>query len=389
MYIEAANIRHLKTETLKKMGKSVLRAPDCEALSKVLENDYRLNVSPQSLRRFFGLIKYDGGFSSYTLDALARFCEFEDYADFKKNLVHNEIAAFFSGDKVQSDTDYWQLSCSLSQRIARSPSLLVRMHHELLSYPLAREYFIEHHPMRDMAATVYVQYFHEYLKYKNTNEAKLFAYGFLYMGAFLSENKELAEVYYQKVCDTPLTPEIYLLPAGRKFGVMLLHADRCGDERLFDETYRRMLRARERYRQASRGSACSFEYTVLEHLIFTDRIEEMRFLIENNTFQQHDDLAFIPESRKKSHQEIWKILCAFAYHKMGEKTSAQSYLAAARTEDINHGWQKYYTLLYLVVKRDYVAASERAAITSRLLMLINETHFSYLNAYAEPNRVCS
>ncbi|WP_395091300.1 hypothetical protein ACF3NR_09450 [Vaginella massiliensis] len=48
--------------------------------------------------------------------------------------------------------------------------------------------------MRDMLGSIYTHYFETYLKYNRSNEARLFAYSFLNMGAFLTENSELMEM---------------------------------------------------------------------------------------------------------------------------------------------------------------------------------------------------
>ncbi len=381
MHIEVKSLEYLKLRTKKKLGKEVIRMSDCESLSKLLENELKLNVSAQSLRRFFGLIKYDGGFSAYTLDALARFCGFENYSKFKKEVFQHEMAGFFSQDEAKSEAEFWKMGAALATRIGKSPALLVELHHNLLTYPLARQFFLEHHPLRDMAATVYAQYFHEYLKYNQTNEAKLFAYGFLYVGAFLCQNNELSNLYFLQVQATPLTPEVHVLPAGRKFGVILLHADHCGDEKLFNTTYDDMVEACVTYREASQRSVCSFEYTVLEHLIFTDRKKEITFLIENNTPQLQEDLPYVTASRKKNHLEIWNILCAYAYHKMGEREKAQEYLMKTKLELLEYGWKKYYTILYLFVKYDFVHQSEKSAVIMQLQTLVDETYFSYFQAH--------
>lgn len=95
--------------------------------------------------------------------------------------------------------DYWSLSERLCRYISENPKLLVDVNHRLMKFPIARKYFMEHHPMRDLACTIYSQYFLTYLKYNSGMEARLFAYGFLFMGAFLSDNMELQKLYFKEV----------------------------------------------------------------------------------------------------------------------------------------------------------------------------------------------
>ena len=247
MIIENKNLKSLKSAVTKKFGKEIETLPDCIALAREAEK-LGFQVNPQTYRRFFGLIQYNGGFTKYTLSSLARICGYLNYEDFQNQQSGKKIEQnLFQLSTVKNEDDYWQLSEELCQRIIESPELLSRIHYELLPYPLARTYFMEHHPMRDMICTVYSQYFQEYLKYSRSNEARIFAYGFLFIGSFLSNNFEFMQIYHQRVLKTDLTPEVHVIPAGRKFGVPLLFSYKTGDHKTFDSTFQKMLDARIQY----------------------------------------------------------------------------------------------------------------------------------------------
>lgn len=141
-------------------------------------------------------------------------------------------------------------------------------------FPLARKYFIEHHPLRDMIGTVYSQCFLAYLKFNTSNQAKIFEYGFLCKNAFLLQNTELMELYYKKVKKTELTDEVHVIPAGLKFGVQLLYADFTDNNLLFRKYFVERKKVRLQYKEASEKSFCSFEYTVLESLVFSNRTKK-------------------------------------------------------------------------------------------------------------------
>jgi hypothetical protein len=228
-----------------------------------------------------------------------------DQAIFKysEHYSNAELEAFF-GEREENERDYWRKGEDLCCRISDSSEMLVSIHHRLMSFPLVRKYFIECHPMRDMIGTVYSQYFLAYLKFNQSNEAKIFAYGFLFHGAFLQQNSELMELYYRKVKETKLKAEVFVIPAGLKFGVQLLYADFIQNEDLFKLTFDEMKSARLSYLHASEKSVCSFEYTVLESLIFTGRIREIKFLVDNNTEQTKNDKRHVPSDRKQTHNEV-------------------------------------------------------------------------------------
>jgi hypothetical protein len=280
-------------------------------------------------------------------------------------------------NSAKSETEYWNISEVICHKISESATHLANTHHQLLKYPSARVFFMEHHPMRDLAGTVYSQYFQEYLKHETSNEAKIFAYGFLYMGAFLTQNKDFMEIYHHKIVETELTPEVYVLPAGRKFGVQLLHSWIKKDENTFSKIYVEMLKARDSYKEVSQKSVCSFEYAVLEHLVFTDKTEIMQFLIENNTSQLFSDKPFVRQDRKENHEECWKIMCSIAYFKMKNYELSEQYLNTVNLKKLLVGWKKYYAILYYFVKFEFAEIEEKSLIKNKISQLIGETHFIY------------
>lgn len=377
MNTESRILNELRQAVKNKMGKDISSSSHCEEIAAEIKK-MGIVINPQTFRRFFGLIKSSGKFHIYTLDTLAQYCDFSDFATFKKNLIDDELELFLEGVKTESqEFDYWKLSETLCSKIIESPSLLASVHHQLLKYPLARTFFMEHHPMRDLAGTVYLQYFQEYLKYEETNEARLFAYGFLYMGSFLTQNNEFRNIYFNKIEETPLTTDVYILPAGRKFGVLLLEAWLRKDEIKFNKIWNEMLFVRQRYIEFSERSVCSFEYAVLEHIIFTDKTEEMLFLIENNTFQVHSDRKFITQHRKENHDTCWNIMCAMAYIKAKKQAKSKSYLNKVSLDKLALGWKKYYSIIYYFVYYNFADREEKSKIINELTELIEEIHFTY------------
>jgi hypothetical protein len=229
---------YLQKNVMKHFGKHIHTATDCEQLANDIIRKLNVNISGQTLRRFFGLIK------SSSAPVSIHWIFFPDIVDqaifkYSEHYSNAELEAFF-GEREENERDYWRKGEDLCCRISDSSEMLVSIHHRLMSFPLVRKYFIECHPMRDMIGTVYSQYFLAYLKFNQSNEAKIFAYGFLFHGAFLQQNSELMELYYRKVKETKLKAEVFVIPAGLKFGVQLLYADFIQNEDLFKLTFDEM-----------------------------------------------------------------------------------------------------------------------------------------------------
>lgn len=368
---------YLRQDTEKKLGHKITNAKDCELLSDEIKKLTKLVISAQTFRRFFGIIKYSGGYNKQLLNVLSQYCGHANFDQYTNQLVAIQFAEYFRETENYNPKSLWEQSELLCTKIATQSHLLVDTHYKLLKYPLARQFFIEHHPMRDLLCTVYSQYFLEYLKYKNTTEAQLFAYSFLYNAAFLSENEELKNLYYQRLISLQPTPEVFVLPAARYFGIQLLHADSTGDEKLFRKNWDKMLIAREDYKTKSEHSVCSFEYIILEELIFTNRVQEMLFLIENNTEQKYPNPSFVPEERKQNHREVWKILCAVVYQKTNQQEKLENTFSEIDLTKLTIGWKDYYSIIYYIsiLKNKKFSSIEHLKIIENLLKEKNLSYF--------------
>lgn len=373
-------INQLRKTIEKQFGKDIKTATNCDNLARIIIRDFKTNISSQTLRRFFGLIKTTTGSSQFTLDLLSQFCGYSNFEAFSNACNNQELELFF-GNPENTNHNYWDRSEQLCKQIIKSPELLVSTHHRLMSFPMARKYFMENHPLRDLLGSVYAQYFSAYLKYNTSNEAKIFAYGFLFQSSFLLQNMELMDLYYKKVKETELSDDVHVIPAGLKFGVQLLYADFTGNDKLFKKYFAEMKKIRLLYQKASEKSVCSFESTVLESLIFTNRTNEMKFLIENNTFQIISDEDYIPSKRKETHDEVWRILCASAYQKMGKNEKTKFFLNQIDLKNLGTGWKKYYSLLYYSVYFHSADLDQKIECISKLKTLIEETYFSYYENY--------
>ncbi len=94
----------LKIEICERYKRNVSSSRDCSSLSIAIHETTRRNISPTTLRRFFGLLPSKSGFSRYNLDTLSIYAGYPDYASFckkedkkkydKKNslqIIRNEI----------------------------------------------------------------------------------------------------------------------------------------------------------------------------------------------------------------------------------------------------------------------------------------------------------
>ena len=90
MYIAQANIHACRNEITKAWGRSVKTQRDCVALSEAIFAKTGNKVASHTLRRFFGLVSFDGQFRKSTLDNLANFVGYGSCDEFLDRLKNEE-----------------------------------------------------------------------------------------------------------------------------------------------------------------------------------------------------------------------------------------------------------------------------------------------------------
>jgi len=90
VYITQANIHTCRNEITKAWGRSVQTQRDCVALSEAIFAKTGKKVASHTLRRFFGLVSFDGQFRKSTLDNLANFVGYESCDEFLDRLKNEE-----------------------------------------------------------------------------------------------------------------------------------------------------------------------------------------------------------------------------------------------------------------------------------------------------------
>ncbi|MEE3163841.1 MAG: hypothetical protein VX286_04110 [Bacteroidota bacterium] len=90
MYITQANIHACRKEITKAWGRSVQTQRDCVALAEAIFEKTNKKVASHTLRRFFGLVAFDGQFRKSTLDTLANYAGYASCDDFLDRLKQEE-----------------------------------------------------------------------------------------------------------------------------------------------------------------------------------------------------------------------------------------------------------------------------------------------------------
>ena len=90
VYITQANIHIFRNEITKIWGRSIQTQQECVALAQAIFEKTNKKVASHTLRRFFGLVAFDGQFRKSTLDTLANFVGYPSSDELLDRLKNEE-----------------------------------------------------------------------------------------------------------------------------------------------------------------------------------------------------------------------------------------------------------------------------------------------------------
>lgn len=85
------HIENLKREIGLKFGRTIESAADFDTLSISIRDSTSETISPSTLKRIFGYVKYDAEPSATTLSILSRYVGYTGWSDFCRNYIPSEI----------------------------------------------------------------------------------------------------------------------------------------------------------------------------------------------------------------------------------------------------------------------------------------------------------
>lgn len=94
------HIENLKKEVVRKFGRTVEAAADFDTLSMAIQQGISETVSPSTLKRVFGYVKYDAEPSATTLSILSRYVGYAGWSDFCRNFQPSESDGGTSHSKI-------------------------------------------------------------------------------------------------------------------------------------------------------------------------------------------------------------------------------------------------------------------------------------------------
>jgi hypothetical protein len=393
--ISEEELTSIKIAVEEAFGRKVLQHTDCVHLSAEIYGKTKSWLSEQTLRRTFGLVKSRFSVSLTTLNILAQYAEFADWADFNANrntklkpLSAGEISlikGFYNANlEPPRDINFHQAAFVIAQRIFSSSypqSLLI----DLAANKTAQQFFYEYHFGVDHLAGKYANGIRAYLKYKKTKEAHVFGHCILFLRAFLLEKKEDMEAGFLNLEKIKLHYDIHPMPLTRFYATHWIFFHVTGETRKSNEWFKKCISDLADYYSRTENSMFSFpgyHYIMTDYLLLMGKFEEAHRVLElRNQVSYWTHPLIIAMA---SDMEALKIYQAVIVSFTGNAVLARKVLKEVDLDSIKHFSKKYYTIWYMIAK---LKASASARYKEKILMqiegLIFETKFSYFRTFMQ------
>jgi len=383
------NLRLIKDEVERIIGRKILTASDCQYLSNDIYQQTKLRVSLNTLRRFFHLMKSKYQPSSFTLNLLSKYCGFSSFDDFisHKERSHNNYAnsgsdllnflilLFRDFDiKGIEDTTYINLIHEIINNLEKWPQVIDEFQSQIAKTPNGQFFYYEQFVNIDNLNSYYGDGLHYYLHERKDPQAQIFGHSLLCFRSWLSMHKEEVYNHCQEVFQYNINETIHPSVCGRYFASQLYQAE------VYDYDLEPILSAaREFYTGTKYSKAVSqgfpyFEFILSEALILTQQYEEALFYIiealkkRNNYVPPYVDL--------KSFESIY-LFHAIALKNIGKAEKAKEMLEMINVNNFYFLAKKFNLVLFLLQKQSF---QKRDFLRGQLDYLIKQTGFKKLVA---------
>lgn len=377
----------IKQEIENVFGRRIVSSRDCIQLSDEIFHRTKLQLNPNTLRRFFGLVKADHPPSNSTLTILSKYCGYQSVDDVKTSNINNEpttetgndekvlnfLVSLFRNMEVDSeDKTFLTLALNTVDFLNKNPSLRDKFQVQIAKTKNGQEFYFEKFVNIDKLNGYYGNGLRYYHSEKPVVRVQVFAHSLLVYRYWLTGNWEMLEHHFNILSTQNLSPAIPPFIYGRYWAAMLYHAEINSQS-----AEKVMLNAYKYYSGISKeddvNSFPRFELYLAEALVLTGHFEE--------------GLYYIGEAKKRHSEKDdyahWKFFQNFLLLETIALCKTGRYLAATEQFDKINPMHFYFLrkslchILYLLLT-EQLKKRQSPKLTGQIDTLIQETGFSRL-----------
>jgi hypothetical protein len=379
----------IKTEIEHIFGRSIVSSRDCIQLSYDVYQKTKCQLNPNTLRRFFGLVKATYPPSHSTLTILSKYCGFhsvDEVITLKKeetavvpdqeSVLHFMVSLFRDVTvKDRNDSTFLSMAVNTLHFLNRNQGLADKFQSQIAKTTNGQEFYFEQFVNIDKLNSYYGEGLRYYYTEKQTVNAQVFAHALLTFRYWLTGNDSLVQKHAAIVAQYKINHSIEPFIAGRYFATLLYqaHTRHLPVDSIIMDIFKYHMGIAD-----AAGKCVSFprfELYMAEALVLTGNCEEGLYYIDyaiKNYREENDDAA-----RKKFLQHF-NLLKAIALCKLDNHVVANELFDNINPTDFYFLRKKFSNILYLLLneqlKRQHVKHSQQLAA------LLQETGYYRLQA---------
>lgn len=376
----------LQREIQEHFGRPVASSRDCNLLSEELFQKTSFKVNPNTLRRFFGLVKATYPPSSGTLSILSKYCGFDSLEELVQhrsngkvngNGMHSSDAllryfvGLFKNTVVQEPVDQTFLAL-VRQTILflqEHPELATKFQKAIAKTPNGQRYYFELYAHIDQLNSYYGDGLVYYLKEKKTADAQIRGHALLLQRGWLTNDAAAVRRHMEKIGDQHLCDTSHPVICARYFASRIFHAHMEGlpttgilAEAL--EQHHRIIPSDGYYHNFP-----TFEYIFSLALTLTEHFTESLYYLEQAETKYKSKHSYIDEGL----YETMRLLKAIALARTGQKTAARDLFDKLKPSNFYFLTRKTNSIYYLLLTGYLNKLSPK--LEEELARLVQETGF--------------
>ena len=376
----------LQREIQEHFGRPVASSRDCNLLSEELFQKTSFKVNPNTLRRFFGLVKATYPPSSGTLSILSKYCGFDSLEELVQhrsngkvngNGMHSSDAllryfvGLFKNTVVQEPVDQTFLAL-VRQTILflqEHPELATKFQKAIAKTPNGQRYYFELYAHIDQLNSYYGDGLVYYLKEKKTADAQIRGHALLLQRGWLTNDAAAVRRHMEKIGDQHLCDTSHPVICARYFASRIFHAHMEGlptagilAEAL--EQHHRIIPSDGYYHNFP-----TFEYIFSLALTLTQHFTESLYYLEQAETKYKSKHSYIDEGL----YETMRLLKAIALARTGQKTAARDLFDKLKPSNFYFLTRKTNSIYYLLLTGYLNKMSPK--LEEELDRLVQETGF--------------
>ncbi len=241
----------IKQEIENVFGRRIVSSRDCIELSDEIFQRTRVQLNPNTLRRFFGLVKADYPPSYSTLTILSKYCGFQSpdeiktitkedrEADDKNEGILNFLSSLFRNVYVKDAEDHTFLSVVVNtiNFLNRNPALADKFQIQIAKTKNGQEFYFEKFVNIDKLNGYYGNGLRYYYSENTSTRAQVFAHSLLVFRYWLTGNQEMLERHFNILSKENLNASVPPFIYGRYYAALIYHANinsTCAENAILD-----------------------------------------------------------------------------------------------------------------------------------------------------------